>query len=65
MSNLYQTGTKSYNSRKSKVYAKGRLCKDESCDKTLSIYNKKDYCYTHSPISYGRNRGWKDPTLDL
>ena len=61
MSSLYQTGTKSYSSRKSKTYDKGRVCKKKNCEKTLSMYNKKDWCYNHAPISYGRNRGWIDP----
>lgn len=47
--------------RKNKTYDKGRLCKQKGCDKTLSMYNKKDWCYNHAPISYGRNRGWIDP----
>ena len=47
--------------RKNKTYDKGRVCKQKDCDKTLSMYNKKDWCYNHAPISYGRNRGWIDP----
>ncbi len=62
MSSLYQTGTKAYSSRKSKTYDKGRVCKHKKCDKTLSMYNKKDWCYNHAPITYGRNRGWIDPS---
>ena len=46
---------------KNKIYAKGRVCKQKGCDKTISMYNKKDWCYSHAPISYGRNRGWIDP----
>ena len=61
MSSLYQTGTKTYSSRKSKTYDKGRVCKHKKCDKTLSMYNKKDWCYNHAGITYGRNRGWIDP----
>ena len=47
--------------RKSKTYDKGRVCKKDGCDKTLSMYNKKERCYNHAPISYGRNRGWIAP----
>jgi len=61
VSNLYQTGTKTYVTRKSKKYEEGRVCKKANCDKTLSIYNKKEWCYNHTPISYGRNRGWIAP----
>lgn len=61
MSSAYQTGTKAYNMRKNKTYEKGRVCKKKGCDKTLSMYNKKEWCYNHAPISYGRNRGWIDP----
>ena len=62
MSNLYQTGTKSYNMRKNKVYEKGRVCKQKGCETPLSMYNKKEFCYNHAPITFGRNRGWIDPS---
>jgi hypothetical protein len=62
MSSIYQTGTKTPEAtRKSKVYAKGRTCKKKDCDITLSMYNKKEFCFNHAPISYGRNRGWISP----
>ena len=61
MNNLYQTGTKTYAMRKSKTYDKGRVCKKDGCDKTLSMYNKKDTCFNHSAKSYGRVRGHIDP----
>ena len=48
--------------RKNKVYEKGRVCKDKGCDTPLSMYNKKDFCYNHAPITFGRNRGWIDPS---
>ena len=46
MNNLYQTGTKTYAMRKSKTYDKGRVCKKKGCDKTLSMYNKKEWVIT-------------------
>ncbi len=59
---IYQTGTKNPEAaRKNKVYDKGRVCKNKKCNVTLSMYNKKEFCFNHAPISYGRNRGWIAP----
>ena len=43
--------------RKSKKYASGRVCEFINCETVLSTYNKKKFCFTHSPISYPRVRG--------
>ena len=43
--------------RKSKKYAPGRVCEFINCETVLSTYNKKKFCFTHSPISYPRVRG--------
>ena len=43
--------------RKSKKYASGRGCEFINCETVLSTYNKKKFCFTHSPISYPRVRG--------
>jgi len=64
MSSIYQKANKAgaFSLRKSKTFAKGRVCKQDGCDVTLSMYNKKEFCFNHSPIDYGRNRGWIDPS---
>jgi len=43
--------------RKSKKYDSGRVCEFINCETVLSTYNKKKFCFTHSPISYPRVRG--------
>ena len=43
--------------RRSKKYASGRVCDFIDCETVLSTYNKKRFCFTHSPISYPRVRG--------
>jgi len=43
--------------RRSKKYASGRVCNFIDCETVLSTYNKKRFCFTHSPISYPRVRG--------
>jgi hypothetical protein len=43
--------------RRSKKYGSGRVCKFITCETVLSTYNKKKFCFTHSPISYPRVRG--------
>ena len=47
--------------RKSKQFDKGRTCADASCETPLSMYNKKDKCFLHQPVSYPRTRGYIDP----
>ena len=43
--------------RPSKRFDQGRVCKDESCNTQLSIYNKRDHCFNHAPVKYPRVRG--------
>ena len=43
--------------RPSKSFDQGRVCKDESCNTKLSIYNKRDHCFNHAPVKYPRVRG--------
>ena len=40
--------------RRSKKYTSGRVCEFSSCETQISIYNKKKYCFLHSPVSYPR-----------
>ena len=47
--------------RKSKTYDIGRVCSKKGCTTGISMYNKKDTCFNHSPRSYGRVRGHIDP----
>ena len=59
---IYLTGKTKYESqRKAKQYEQGRVCEQEDCDVTLSMYNKKTLCFLHSPKEVGRVRGWVDP----
>ena len=43
--------------RRSKRYTSGRVCEFAGCETVISIYNKKKFCFSHSPISYPRVRG--------
>ena len=43
--------------RKSKKFEAGRSCAFTNCSTHLSIYNKKKFCFLHSPVSYPRIRG--------
>lgn len=43
--------------RKSKTFLPGRTCSLKNCDKLLSIYNKKKFCFQHAPLTYPRVRG--------
>ncbi len=45
------------NRRKSKQYVSGRFCAEQYCLTQLSIYNKKKYCFLHTPVSFPRIRG--------
>ena len=45
------------NRRKSKQFGDGRHCISGNCSTRLSIYNKKNFCFNHSPVSYPRIRG--------
>ena len=54
--------------RRSKKYTSGRVCEFDSCETVISVYNKKKYCFLHSPISYPRVRGHlpreQEPQID-
>ncbi|MDX1745517.1 MAG: hypothetical protein R3324_06230 [Halobacteriales archaeon] len=43
--------------RPSKEFGDGRTCLEDACITKLSRYNKRDYCYLHSPVKYPRVRG--------
>ncbi len=43
--------------RSPKKFSQFRSCKYKNCKTTLSIYNKKTFCFIHSPVSYPRVRG--------
>ena len=61
MSNVYMKGSKTkYSSRKSKTYAKGRVCIEEGCDQVLSQYNDRKQCFVHHKFRTPRVRGRED-----
>ena len=47
----------SVSNRKVKRNDSIRYCAEKKCTTTLSIYNRKDKCFLHSPKSFPRNRG--------
>jgi len=34
-----------------------RVCEHDGCETVLSRYNKRSYCYTHTPTRFPRLRG--------
>ena len=47
----------SWAGRKPPKYPAGRTCAFEECEILLSTYNKKRFCFNHTPKSYPRVRG--------
>jgi hypothetical protein len=45
--------------RPSRVFGKGRRCREPGCGTQLSIYNSGKYCYLHEPAATPRTRGKK------
>jgi hypothetical protein len=42
-----------------RTWGEGRVCAEEGCTTTLSIYNKAKFCWAHEPIHYYISRGRK------
>ena len=45
------------NRKPKKAKSMSRICVTDGCEKRLSQYNNKKYCYAHHPITYPRIRG--------
>jgi hypothetical protein len=45
--------------RPSRSFARGRVCKDPTCDTILSMYNDSKFCAQHAPLTVPRTRGKK------
>jgi hypothetical protein len=43
--------------RPNRTYAQGRECAHEGCSTRLSIYNKSDLCWQHTPVRFPLVRG--------
>ncbi len=43
--------------RAPKRFAEGRVCTHPDCGTRLSVYNRRDTCFRHSPIRFPRVRG--------
>ena len=54
---LYAKKTGFRSGRKPKQNYETRICVYNGCNTPLSIYNKKTYCFQHTPVSYPRVRG--------
>jgi len=50
-------GTRKAKVRKSKTFAKGRVCANKDCKQVLSQYNKQKFCFVHHETKYPRVRG--------
>tara|TARA_B100001029_G_C14934239_1_gene379462 strand:+ start:405 stop:611 length:207 start_codon:yes stop_codon:yes gene_type:complete len=45
-------GKRKNGGRKPKTYGSGRICSFQKCETTLSTYNKRKYCFLHSPKNF-------------
>lgn len=45
--------------RKSRQYGADRVCAHPSCDTKLSMYNRRETCFTHTGVKIPRLRGKK------
>ena len=45
--------------RPSRVFGRGRVCREAGCATRLSMYNQGRYCYQHEPRTVPRTRGKK------
>lgn len=62
MSQIHITGRKNpKRGRKTKSFAKGRVCSENGCEQVLSIYNDNKQCFLHAPAKPPRTRGWTSP----
>lgn len=43
--------------RRPESVATGRVCVKPDCSTKLSMYNRKDTCFRHTPIRFPRTRG--------
>lgn len=45
--------------RRNRVWGAGRVCAQDGCITTLSVYNRSKYCWNHEPLHYYIARGRK------
>ena len=45
--------------RRNRVWGPGRVCAQDGCITTLSIYNRSKYCWNHEPLHFYIARGRK------
>lgn len=45
--------------RKSRKYGEDRICAHPDCSTKLSVYNRRDTCFTHTGVEIPRLRGKK------
>ncbi len=45
--------------RRNRTWSEGRVCAEEGCTTTLSIYNRSKFCWAHEPLRYYIARGRK------
>ena len=58
----YIKGNKYPNSKPSKTYSSGRVCKNNNCDTLISKYNKYSWCNKHKLKTFPRIKGRNAPT---
>jgi hypothetical protein len=45
--------------RRNRTWSQSRVCAQDGCITTISIYNKSKYCWAHEPLRYYIARGRK------
>ena len=58
----YIKGNKYPNSKPSKTYSSGRVCKNNNCSTVISKYNKYPWCNKHKLKTFPRIKGRNAPT---
>lgn len=43
--------------RPNRTFEEGRVCASEDCGTRLSIYNRSDFCWQHTPVRFPFVRG--------
>ena len=51
--------------RPSRTYERGRVCEQRGCETKLSMYNQREFCHSHSPVKFPRNRGLAEPEIEM
>ena len=40
-----------------RTYGEGRVCAHEGCETRISVYNRSEFCWAHTPVRFPLTRG--------